>query len=153
MTLIMIRLFRRLPTEQHYPLPPRLIVENMAERAGIHPPGQNPALTRATMIAHFGYGAATGALFPFLARSRYPTALVGPGYGVAVWAASYLGWIPALRILSPATRHPRERNALMLIAHVAWGAALAGANALLGRAGNGKTGLENGKGPPYGKQQ
>jgi uncharacterized membrane protein YagU involved in acid resistance len=136
MTLVMIGLFRRLPPEQRYPLPPRLITEDVAERAGAQPVMHDAALTRATLAAHFGYGAATGALFPFVARLRYPLALVGPGYGLAVWAASYLGWIPALRILSPATRQPGERNALMLTAHVVWGAALAGASALLGLAGN-----------------
>jgi uncharacterized membrane protein YagU involved in acid resistance len=140
MTLVMMALFRRLPPEQRYPLPPRLITEDVAERAGADPVMHDTALTGATLAAHFGYGAATGALFPFIVR-RYPLALVGPAYGLAVWAASYLGWIPALRILPPATRHPGERNALMLMAHVVWGAALAGASALLGSAGSDETGF------------
>jgi hypothetical protein len=143
MTLVMISLFRRLPVEQHYPLAPRLIIDNMAERAGVRHVVREPTLVRATLIAHFSYGAATGALFPFLEQHRYPLALVGPGYGLAVWAASYLGWIAALRILSPATHHPQERNVLMLAAHVVWGAALAGTSALLSLASNGKTGFES----------
>ena len=140
MTLVMVTLFRRLPPEQRYPLPPRLITEDIAERAGADPVMDDPALTRATLAAHFGYGAATGALFPLIARRRYPLALIGPGYGIAIWAASYLGWIPALRMLPPATRQPVERNALMLTAHIVWGAALAGVSALLGPAGNGGAG-------------
>lgn len=106
MTLIMTRLFRQLPPDQRYPLPPRLITESIAERAGVNPASSDDALTRGTLIAHFGYGAATGALFPLLEQRGYPPALAGPGYGLGVWAASYLGWIPALKILSPATRHP-----------------------------------------------
>ncbi|HAE50229.1 MAG: hypothetical protein CMO30_07955 [Tistrella sp.] len=42
-----------------------------------------------------------------------------------MWAASYLGWIPAARILKPATRHPWRRNLLMIAAHLVWGASLA----------------------------
>lgn len=131
MTLVMMALFRKLPPAQRYPLPPRLITANLAERAGIRTIVRGPALTVATLLAHFGYGAATGALFPFLEGRRMSSALAGPGYGIAVWAASYLGLIPAMHILLPATRHPRERNALMLTAHVVWGAALAGTSALL----------------------
>lgn len=145
MTLVMTVLFRRLPREQHYPLPPRLITEDVAKRTGVQPDMRDSTLTRATLIAHFGYGAATGTLFPFMESRRYSPALVGPGYGLAVWAASYLGWIPALRLLSPATRHPWERNALMLTAHVVWGAALAGTSALLNRTVNNKAGVESGR--------
>ena len=46
-------------------------------------------------------------------------------FGLGVWAASYLGWIPGLRILEPATQHPAHRTALMLMAHVIWGVSLA----------------------------
>ena len=42
-----------------------------------------------------------------------------------MWLASYMGWIPAARILKPASGHPPRRNALMLAAHVVWGAATA----------------------------
>jgi hypothetical protein len=48
--------------------------------------------------------------------------LAGAGFGVAVWAGSYLGWLPAAGILSPATEHPPRRNALMIASHVVWGA-------------------------------
>ena len=41
-----------------------------------------------------------------------------------VWVASYLGLLPAMRILTPATEHPARRNALMISAHVIWGACL-----------------------------
>ena len=39
--------------------------------------------------------------------------------------ASYLFWLPGMGILKPATLHPRRRNALMLGAHLVWGAATA----------------------------
>ena len=45
-------------------------------------------------------------------------------YGLAVWAGSYLGLLPALGIMSPATDHPLRRTALMIAAHLVWGSAL-----------------------------
>jgi hypothetical protein len=48
--------------------------------------------------------------------------LAGVGFGLAVWAGSYLGWLPAAGIISPATEHPARRNALMIAAHAVWGA-------------------------------
>jgi hypothetical protein len=62
----------------------------------------------------------------FAVASSKPEPMKGAAYGVAVWTGSYLGWIPTLGLLKPATRHPAERNALMLAAHLVWGAALGG---------------------------
>lgn len=121
MTGVMRRLHPRLPAGERYPLPPREITERVAKLAGIHAGEQS--LETAAVAAHFLYGGLTGAAFPMITRSRSP--LVGAGYGVAVWAASYLGWLPLAGILKPATRHPLRRNLLMLAAHLLWGAALA----------------------------
>jgi hypothetical protein len=114
MTAAMRHLAPRLAPPDRYPLPPREITETISPARGERP------LQTQTLLAHFGYGALTGAFFALLPRQRG----AGVPYGVAVWALSYLGWIPALGILAPASRHPRERNLLMLAAHVVWGAAL-----------------------------
>jgi hypothetical protein len=122
MTAAMRRLHRHLPAADQYPVPPREIVQGVTgsdSPAGRADEGESSYLT---MIAHFAYGGATGALFA-LQGDRAP--LTGIGYGVGVWAASYLGWIPAARILVPATRHPMERNVMMIAAHAVWGAVLA----------------------------
>ena len=77
----------------------------------------------ATWASHFGYGAACGALYGALAANRrVPHVAAGVGFGLAVWAGSYLGWLPAAGILRPATEHPPRRTALMIAAHVVWGA-------------------------------
>ncbi|HVL76198.1 MAG TPA: hypothetical protein VM406_09290 [Noviherbaspirillum sp.] len=134
MTIVMSGLFRRLPREQQYPLPPVLITSRVARHGDGEPALQGGRLTAAALAAHFAYGALTGAMYPLLERTRAldgPPALTGPAYGLAVWAASYLGWIPAARILTPATRHPTQRNALMWTAHAVWGAALAAVCGLL----------------------
>ena len=77
------------------------------------------------MAGHFAYGTAAGALYATFARKlRFSPVLRGIGYGLVVWTISYLNLLPALRILRPATEHPAGRNALMIAAHVVWGAAL-----------------------------
>jgi uncharacterized membrane protein YagU involved in acid resistance len=122
MTAAMRVLHRRLPPAERYPLPPREIVERLARDAGgaaLPETGRQ----QATLAAHFGYGAATGALYAVAVGSKGPVA--GAAYGVAVWAASYLGHIPALGILEPAVRHPLRRNALMIAVHIVWGATMA----------------------------
>lgn len=113
MTSGMRLLFRRLPQRHRYPLPPREITEDLV-------PAPRRALPSLTVLAHFGYGALAGAVFPML-----PAFLRnGPLYGVAVWGLSYLGWIPAARVLRPATLHPGQRNLLMIAVHLVWGLAL-----------------------------
>jgi uncharacterized membrane protein YagU involved in acid resistance len=115
MTAVMTSLFRMLPRRDRYPLPPVEIVSRLIGRRA------SPAVS---LLAHFAYGALTGALWGRLRTARLAA---GAAYGLAVWGASYLGWLPALGILKPATRHPPARNALMLLAHLAWGATLAAA--------------------------
>lgn len=48
----------------------------------------------------------------------------GVVYGLGVWAVSYLGWLPALRLMPKATHDRSERNAIMIAAHLVWGYAL-----------------------------
>lgn len=122
MTAAMRRLHRRLPQPERYPLPPREIVERVVPEPAGAALGEG-ARQDLTMAAHFGYGAATGALYALVRPGSGP--LAGAGYGVLVWAASYLGWIPAGGILRRATRHPLRRNALMIGVHLVWGAATA----------------------------
>lgn len=133
MTAAMRAMFRALPEQDRYPLPPRLITDRVVGPTGLMDAMDEPERRDLTLALHYGYGAAAGALYPTVAqRIGGPAAATGIGYGLAVWGASYLGWIPALHILTPATRHPRARNTLMLAAHVVWGAVTGVAAAGLG---------------------
>lgn len=133
-TAVMFTLHPRLPKAQTQPLPPTEITAEVAARADIKTAQRGLGLTAATAASHFGYGAAAGALYaPIAARATKDGIGTGIGYGLAVWALSYLGWIPALRILSPATRQPAQRNIMMILAHVSWGAALAATHRRLPR--------------------
>ena len=123
MTAAMRRMHGHLPEAERYPLPPREIIQSMARGTEADHRAGEGELQDLTLGAHFAYGAATGALYAALRPGGGIAA--GAGYGLLVWAASYLGWIPGLAILEPATRHPLRRKGLMLAAHVVWGATTA----------------------------
>jgi uncharacterized membrane protein YagU involved in acid resistance len=123
MTIAMRAFARELDPVHRYPLPPREITEDVLHS------GRSAPMT--TVLAHFGFGAVAGALYGLL-----PPRMPGLIYGPAVWAASYLGWVPAAHILVPATRHPAQRNLLMIAVHLVWGACLAVGTRELERASN-----------------
>jgi hypothetical protein len=104
-------------------LPPQAITDRMLGHLGMHPKHE----TRVALAAaqHVGFGMTTGALFGLAApRSRARSILAGAGYGLAVWLASYEGWVPSIGAL-PRARHDRpDRQAMMIAAHVAFGAVL-----------------------------
>jgi uncharacterized membrane protein YagU involved in acid resistance len=122
MSVAMVLLHRRLPARERYSLPPREIttraVEGVAETNEIDPSTRSAI----TWLAHFGYGGVAGAIYAATER-RLPggVAARGPLFGLLVWTVSYLGLLPGLRILTPATEHPQRRNALMVAAHLVWG--------------------------------
>ncbi|WP_445158548.1 hypothetical protein [Halomonas sp. E14] len=122
MTLAMEALYRRLPREERYPLPPREITEDMLHKAGLDDALDDKRQGELSLLSHFGYGAITGALYPVVCEKVEHPLIYGSGYGVLVWAASYFGWIPALHILAPPNRHPAQRRRLMITAHLVWGA-------------------------------
>ena len=126
MTIAMTVLHQRLPWSERYPLPPREITEVVAAETGLSRHLDEPGHLALTMLAHFGYGAAVGFPYgPIAGRTPLPPWLAGPLYGLMIWTVSYLGWLPALGILRPATEHPARRNGLMIAAHLVWGSALA----------------------------
>ena len=126
MTLAMKAMHSQLPAEEKYPLPPRLIVENAEDAAGVEEELDEKDEHRLTLASHFAYGSAAGAVFgaAMNAMDVKPNAANGVAYGLGVWTASYIGLLPALGLLAPATEHPARRNALMIAAHVVWGASL-----------------------------
>ena len=124
MTLAMKLMHEQLPKEERYPLPPRQVTEGLAEKAGVNEHLDEDERKAATWVSHFAYGAACGALYGAVLGKKADERplLAGVGFGLAVWAGSYLGWLPAAGVTSPATEHPPRRNALMIAAHAVWGA-------------------------------
>ncbi len=125
MSISMVLGWRFLPRREKYHLPPRLITGEIAEQVGIEDQMSENELIGLTILSHFGYGAVFG-VFYALFENRLPihSSLKGSSAGVAIWAGSYLGWLPAMGILTPATRHPWRRSLLMIVAHIIWGVTL-----------------------------
>jgi len=105
-------------------MPPEKITATMLRRAGIaHSRGEQDAVAA---FLHFGFGAAAGAAFGVIAPKPLMVRLpAGLAYGAAIWGVSYMGWVPALGIMPPAERDRRDRQTVMLAAHLVYGTALA----------------------------
>jgi hypothetical protein len=76
-------------------------------------------------IGHFAYGAACGGLF-FAVRRWLPRSpvLAGVGYGLGVWAVSYLALMPALSLYPPARWDWPPRRRTMIAGHALFGLVL-----------------------------
>jgi hypothetical protein len=132
MTLAMEALHEELPPAERYPLPPRTVTMRVAEKTGVKDQLDEDERTQLTLVSHFGMGTAMGALYGPVSRLiPLPEPLSGAAFGLAVWAGNYLGLLPALGLLRPATEHPSRRVGLMLAAHLVWGAAAGTALALV----------------------
>lgn len=107
-------------------LPPRTITKAALDALGAGKSGE-PTETVATSVAHYGYGAAMGALFAAIVHKvpiPGPTWLKGAVFGLLVWVFSYVGWVPAAKILPPPTKDRPGRPAVMVAAHLVYGGLL-----------------------------
>jgi putative membrane protein len=126
MTALMVAAHEGLPAGERYGLPPERVTANAAWAVG----AEEVAAGReqrvwATLPVHFGYGAAMGAIYGAMAdRVPGPPVMKGVGFGLLVWAGSYLGLLPAAGLHRPATRETARRNGMMIGAHVVFGAVL-----------------------------
>lgn len=104
--------------------PPRKLTRRILGRLGVRL--GRTTLDATTLLSHFGYGAACGALYGVGVRRR---AGVGSGalFGLAVWAASYKAWIPALGLMPPPAFDRPGRPTVMALAHLLFGGALGAA--------------------------
>ena len=111
------------PRAARYPLPPREVTIRAARRTGAEEHVEE-AEPHATYITHFGVGTTAGAVYAATAyRTPLPPVVSGMGFGLAVWASSYLGVLPELRIIPEARRRPLAWHALLATSHLVWGAA------------------------------
>jgi hypothetical protein len=109
--------------------PPEEIVEQSAMRATGDRPDE-PTTDALGAVAHLAFGALGGAAYAVAWSRTLPAApapLLGIGYATGIWAASYLGWVPALRLMPPADRDEPGRPIVMVAAHWVYGALLGAA--------------------------
>jgi hypothetical protein len=113
--------------------PPEAITETILDGAGVETPSEQIENAISTVL-HLAFGAAAGGLFEVGRRRLFPSSGLavpaGAAWGLAVWAVSYAGWIPWLRILPPPDEDRTDRQVVMVAAHVVYGATL---GALAGR--------------------
>jgi uncharacterized membrane protein YagU involved in acid resistance len=121
MTVVMEAGHALLPEHEQYSLPPAEILRVLEEKT-LDKPLPKPIHSAATMIGHFMYGSMNGGLYA-ATMGRLPGSplLKGSLFGLGLWMVSYLGWLPAVGILQPASKHPARRRALMILAHLVWG--------------------------------
>ncbi len=125
MTLFMLVTQRFLPKRQQYALPPEIITEELAHRTHVRWHMNKKQVEGATLISHFGYGAAMGVLYgPLAKKVPLPSPVKGVLFGLVVWAASYLGLLPLIGMLESGQRETGRRNRMMIAAHVIWGSTM-----------------------------
>ncbi|RIK88572.1 MAG: hypothetical protein DCC67_00545 [Planctomycetota bacterium] len=123
MTWTMKAADRYVPRQSQGRLPPRQITEHALEKAAVKHRLANDHIDALTVAAHYGFGAAAGGLLGAAAgRLPLPRPIAGAAVGMAVWAASYLGWLPAAKVRRSAIEEPAGRNMQMIVAHLVWGA-------------------------------
>ncbi|HEX8679013.1 MAG TPA: DUF6789 family protein [Chthoniobacterales bacterium] len=111
----------------------------LAREAGVAEKMSAETRSAATMLAHFAYGGATGAIYGAVSDDIPASTLTkGIGFGLLVWTASYLGFLPGTGILKMATKHPARRNLLMIGAHVVFGVTTGALAALLNEEAHGR---------------
>jgi uncharacterized membrane protein YagU involved in acid resistance len=125
MTLFMLGTQRFLPKGQRYDLPPELLTKELAHRAHVKSFLTKKQILSATLLSHFGYGAAMGALYrPLEKRMSLSAPVKGTLFGLLIWLTSYFGLTPLLGLSESGHREPARRNLMMLVAHVVWGSTL-----------------------------
>lgn len=125
MTALMLYLRRLLPREREMPLAPVEVAEGAMDAAGVEEAVPNEAKPPTHLLAHLGYGTSAGVIYQLLvAPTNLPRMSSGMVFGFAVWAGSYLGYLPALGIRRSAKEDPWERNFTMIASHLTWGAVL-----------------------------
>lgn len=74
-------------------------------------------------ILGLGYGATFGILYVGARRRKRTVTREGLLLGLACWAAGYLGWLPATKLMPPVWRHKPKQIAAPLAEHALYGLA------------------------------
>lgn len=88
-----------------------------------------PPLVRKTAAKslHLGYGTTPAVLYALI-RHRDGSAIVdGTLLGLGVWAAGYLGWLPAAGLIPPMREQPPRQIAVPIVRHALFGIAVVAA--------------------------
>lgn len=124
MTLTMAAL-RRFPQRDATPIPPKRVAKAVREKLDIEDEMDRSEKKAFTWLMHYGIGAAGGAVYGLLNKEPEKHALIkGIGFGLSVWAGSYLSSLPALGLTRGPTHEPKQHVAAQIVSHIVWGAVL-----------------------------
>jgi len=107
-------------------LPPTKVTRAATKTLGVERFVSSEGETLLTGLAHWAFGMVGGAIFGAASKKSHwvPARFGGLVFGLLVWVVSYMGWIPALRIL-PMPWNERGKHGLMpFVAHVIYGTTL-----------------------------
>ena len=108
--------------------PPRRVVQHAAAETGgaIGAEGTSePEETGAMVASHLLYGAAAGACYGLVqGKFDLPAPVTGPAFGLLLWAAGYVGWLPAAGVLPQPWRQHPGAAITPVAAHLVYGLAL-----------------------------
>jgi hypothetical protein len=126
MTAWMLLGKKRLSWRSQDALPPTQITRRTLQQIDLHDDLSCEAEAALTAINHFAYGTGAGAVYGglFAPQSAVSATASGVVYGLGVWGGSYLGWLPAAGLYRRPSQDTSERIALMIGAHIVWGASL-----------------------------
>lgn len=107
-------------------LPPTKVTQAATKTLGVEQFVSPAGETLLTGLAHWAFGMIGGAVFGVAGKTSHwiPTRFGGLVFGLLVWAVSYMGWIPALRILPMPWNERGKHGSMPFIAHVIYGATL-----------------------------
>ena len=125
MSVVMKGIQMTLPKHEGFALPPSVITFQATKKAGLLPKSEEHH-TFLTLLAHFGAGAGYGLFYGVGApgsKQKQGNPIRGIVFGLLVWSINYMGIMPALNLYNSAEHEPARRNAMMIIAHLAYGLA------------------------------
>jgi uncharacterized membrane protein YagU involved in acid resistance len=105
--------------------PPVEISANVAARTDLLPERIGGGFPISWIAAHFGYGGACGTVYALVTPTLPPApAVKGLVFGGLVWAVSYLGYLPAMKLYPAPDDDAPPRTIVMIAAHAVFGLAL-----------------------------
>ena len=123
-----------------------MVMQGMMEASGKYLPESKPPIKKdpgefmvekvplpeairpwAAKSLHLGYGMTSGMIYGALRARRGSPVFDGALLGIGVWAAGYLGWLPATDLMPPIHKHEPQQIAVPIVQHALFGVAVAAA--------------------------
>jgi putative membrane protein len=117
---------RLLSWRSQEPLPPVQITRNALRAVNLDRKLSGEQETALSVVNHFAYGAGVGGVYSQIFSPQSADSAVASGitFGLGVWTASYMGWLPGVGLYRSPGNDTIGRTNLMIAAHMVWGGTL-----------------------------